>query len=131
MVDMEGKANTEQSKRSLLLVNQSAPYSSAQARESLDVALSAAAFEIPVSVLFIEDCCYQLLQNQQAEKINGKQLTRMFGAFPIYGIDNLYVCEHSVKKRGIGSQMETLPIKLVSRDTIRDMHRHAQTVLRF
>lgn len=81
---------TEDPKRVLLMIRHS-PYGSGLARASLDVALAAAAFEQPVSLLFMGEGVLQLLPDQDSTQIGRKNLSRALTSLPLYDIDSVYV----------------------------------------
>jgi tRNA 2-thiouridine synthesizing protein C len=118
-------------KKSILIINQSAPYSKGNAKESLDIALSAGTFEQSVSILFTGDACYQLIADQTPETIHSKNLVNMFKALPIYGIETLLVDEQSLHDRNITRLDDSLPITFVSKREVRKLYQNASTVLRF
>ena len=115
----------------ILIVNQSAPYSSGNAKESLDLALAAATFEQNVSILFTGDACYQLIAQQTPQNINSKNLTQMLKALPIYGVENLFVDEQSLIDRHINQLDNDLNIIRVSSSELLALYQNANTVFRF
>jgi len=118
-------------KKHILIVNQSAPYSSSNAKESLDIALAAGAFEQSVAILFIGDGCYQLLSNQSPKQTHSKNISQMLKVLPVYGIDKLYVDEQSLSNRNIEQLDENLTLTKVSQHEIQALYKEATTVFRF
>jgi tRNA 2-thiouridine synthesizing protein C len=82
-----------------LFVCRRPPYGSSLAREALDVALAAAAFDQPVAMLFLGDGVLQLLSQQKADAIEQKPLDKQLGALPLYDIDQLYVDAEALRER--------------------------------
>jgi tRNA 2-thiouridine synthesizing protein C len=78
------------SKRLLVLIRHS-PYGSSLARASLDVALAAAAFDQPVSLLFTGDGVLQLLPGQDSEALGVRNPGRLLASLPLYDIEQVYV----------------------------------------
>ena len=117
--------------KSMLIVNQSAPYCGANAKEALDLALAAATFDQQVDILFTGDACYQLMAEQRPEQLDSKNLTNMFKALPIYGIDKLYVDEDHLTERGIHAIADGLTIEAISREQIKALYQRADAVIRF
>ncbi|MFT7186086.1 MAG: tRNA 2-thiouridine synthesizing protein C [Pseudohongiellaceae bacterium] len=117
--------------KKILIVNQSAPYSSGSAKESLDLALAAGTFEQDVSILFTGDACYQLLAAQNPSEINSKNLNQMLKVLPIYGVESLFVDEQSLLDRNIKHLDESLKVTKISSDETRELYRKATTVFRF
>ena len=87
--------------KSFLLVSRSAPYSSAQAREALDIALAGAAFNQTVDILFMDDGVFQLLPDQDPMGINQKNLAKTLPMLKLYDVANIYVEEQSLAVRGL------------------------------
>lgn len=117
--------------KNILIVNQSAPYSSGNAKESLDLALAAGTFEQDVSILFTGDACYQLLAAQNPTEINSKNLSQMLKVLPIYGVDNLYVDEQSLLDRNIKHLDESFQLTKISSTDSKKLYQKATTVFRF
>lgn len=90
-------------KKSLLIVLSKAPYQGQQARESLDAILTAAAFEQPLSLLFTGEGVYQLLQRQQPEGIQAKNLAATLPVLPLYDVENIYIDQQAAEKRAISA----------------------------
>ncbi len=87
--------------KSLLLVFRRAPYGRSLPRAGYDVALAAAAFEQPVSLLFLDDGVWQLLPDQRAGEIGAKSITNTLDSLALYDIDRLYVDADSMSRRGL------------------------------
>lgn len=86
-----------------LVVTRTAPYGSAAAKEATDLALAAALFDQSVSMLFIDDGVFQLLSHQNPKEIRQKNLSAIHQALPLYDVDQLFVCQTSLAKRGLSS----------------------------
>ncbi len=78
-------------RKSLLIVLTQAPLASSNNQEALDLALAAASFDQDVSLVFEGDAIYQLALNQNPGDAGRKNLPKMMKAFPMYGIEKLYV----------------------------------------
>jgi tRNA 2-thiouridine synthesizing protein C len=92
-----------------LLVCRRPPYGESFAREALDVALAAAAFDQKVALLFLGDGVLQLLGAQQAEQIGQKALHKQLGALPLYDVDKLYVDAQALQARKLEPADLALP----------------------
>ena len=87
--------------RSLLLVFRRAPYGHSLARAGYDIALAAAAFEQPVSLLFMDDGVWQLLPGQEPGPIGAKSIERTQDSLPLYDIELLHAEAQSLHQRGL------------------------------
>jgi tRNA 2-thiouridine synthesizing protein C len=77
--------------KSLLIVVRHSPYGSSLAKASLDTALAAAAFDQPVSLLFMGDGVLQLCADQDSQAIGVKNIGRLLASLPMYDIERVYV----------------------------------------
>lgn len=97
---------------SLLLISRKAPYGNSYARETLDIALAASAFDVKVSLLFMGDGVFQLIKNQNTQASNSKNVEAVLSSFPLYEINDLLVEEASLKERHLSSEDLAAPVKL-------------------
>ena len=88
-------------RKSLLVVVRRSPYGSSLARASLDVALAAAAFEQPLSLLFMGDGVLQLLAGQESQAMGVKNIGRLLASLPLYDIERVYVDAEAATRYGI------------------------------
>lgn len=100
--------------RRILFVIAHAPRRGALALETLDELLVGAAFEQKVSVLFVGDGVYQLLDNQ-AGIDNG---SRGYRALPTYDVDDVYVEKRAMTRRGLSVDALALPARVLDRRAI-------------
>ena len=63
-------------KKRFMIVNHRPPHGTLHAWESLDLTLTAAAFEQEVSVVFLDDGVYQLLAKQDTRQIEIRAFVR-------------------------------------------------------
>ena len=109
---------TDDPKRVLLMIRHS-PYGSGLARASLDVALAAAAFEQPLSLLFMGEGVLQLLPDQDSTQIGRKNLSRALTSLPLYDIDSVYVDRAAADRYHL--DLATAPLVVLPLDS-RQMH---------
>jgi tRNA 2-thiouridine synthesizing protein C len=95
--------------KSLLVVVRHSPYGSSLARASLDVALAAAAFDQPVSLLFAGDGVLQLLPGQDCTSLGVKSLGKLLASLPLYGIEQVNVDAEAAELYGL--TLEDSPVK--------------------
>ncbi|NVK21574.1 MAG: sulfurtransferase complex subunit TusC [Kangiellaceae bacterium] len=77
--------------KSICIIFNKVPYGSQSSRELLDIALMAAAFDMPIKALFIEQGVLQLINKQQPEVLDIKNHSATFKALELYGIEEIYV----------------------------------------
>ncbi|HEY7885436.1 MAG TPA: sulfurtransferase complex subunit TusC [Cellvibrionaceae bacterium] len=87
--------------KQILCISRQAPYAGNLAREALDAVLAAAIFDQTIGLLFMDDGVYQLLQGQNSEVLEQKNLGKMLSALELYGVENIYVHTPSLQNRGI------------------------------
>ena len=92
------------STKQMMLVNRRQPFGSAYALESLDVALMSAAFNMQLSVAFIDDGVLQLLAMQQGEVLGMKNFSKAFLALADFGVEHIYVSLESLQERGLQAE---------------------------
>ncbi|SDW64246.1 DsrE family protein [Marinobacter mobilis] len=83
---------------SVLVIIDQAPYGSWRGRESLDMALSLAAFDQPASLLFTGPGVNWLRAGQEPAGLSQKAVERNVSAAPIFGIEELLVDRQSLAK---------------------------------
>jgi tRNA 2-thiouridine synthesizing protein C len=88
--------------KKFLYVNRRAPHGSIYALESLEVVLIGAAFDQDVSLAFIDDGVYQLMQNQATSGIGMKNFSPTYKALGDYDVNKIYVEKESLEFRGLG-----------------------------
>ena len=101
--------------KSLLLICRRSPWSGPSAREALDIALAGGAFDLPISLLFLDDGVLQLQSGQQPAAIQQKDLTANLQALPLFGVEALYVARADLDRRGLSVEHLTLPVTPVDR----------------
>ena len=117
--------------KSVAIINTNAPLSKANAKDALDVALIFGSYEQSVSLYFQGDGVYQLIAEQQPEKVQQKDFLKTFAALEFYDIENIYVCHHSLIQRGLADNFSIENVQILNRnDFSTSLHQH-QTILRF
>ena len=84
-----------------MYLNRKSSYGTVYAIESLEVVLIAAAFEQDVSLAFIDDGVFQIINNQNTDGIGMKNFSKTFHALGDYDINKLYVSRESLEERGL------------------------------
>lgn len=91
----------EANKKKFLYVNRRAPHGTIYALESLEVVLIGAAFEQDVTVAFLDDGVFQLVDGQDTREIGVKNFSRAYRALGDYDVRKLYVERESLAARGL------------------------------
>ncbi|MGO8738335.1 sulfurtransferase complex subunit TusC [Rhodoblastus sp.] len=105
----------EQAKKKFIYLNRRAPYGTIYALESLEVVLIGAAFEQDVSLAFIDDGVFQLMNNQDASATGMKTFAKIYRALGDYEVRKLYVEKESLEARGL-SVDDLMPITYEDED---------------
>ena len=90
--------------KKFLYVNRKPPHGSIYALESLEVVLIGAAFEQEVTLAFIDDGVYQLLQDQDTSGIGSKSFAPTYRALGDYDVNRIYVERESLELRGLDKE---------------------------
>jgi tRNA 2-thiouridine synthesizing protein C len=105
--------------RSMLIIARQAPWAGTGARDALDIALAGAAFELPISLLFLDDGVLQLMPGQQPEQLQLKNLQANLRALPMFGVEQLYVAARSLTDRGLPAEHLALQAEVLDDAAIR------------
>ena len=98
-----------ETKKKFLYINRKAPYGTIYALESLEVVLIGAAFEQDVSLAFIDDGVFELIDGQDTAGIGMKNFSKTYRALGDFEVRKLYVERESLEERGL-SQADLMPI---------------------
>tara|TARA_B110000444_G_C18689886_1_gene523763 strand:+ start:189 stop:578 length:390 start_codon:yes stop_codon:yes gene_type:complete len=124
----ESVNTTKPSKSRITFISRSAPYGNNRANLCLDIALASAVFEQDVSYVFLDDGVYQILKGQDGAAIKSKTLGNALETLGVYGIENVFADQQSLKKRGIDAA-ELLPdIQLIDSDALSKLIERSDTV---
>jgi tRNA 2-thiouridine synthesizing protein C len=96
-------------KKKFLYVNRKAPYGTIYALEALEVVLIGAAFEQDVSLAFLDDGVFQLVDKQDTAGIGMKNFSKTFRALGDFEVRKLYVERESLDERGL-READLMPI---------------------
>jgi tRNA 2-thiouridine synthesizing protein C len=107
--------------KSLLLICRHAPWSGLVAREALDIALAGGAFDLPVSLLWQDQGVFQLQAGQQPALLQQKNLQAQLGSLPLFGIEQLYVCRHSLEMRNLSPEQLAIDAQPVTSGEVRQL----------
>ncbi len=108
-------------KKSFLFFLQQPPHASLKNKEALDFALSCAAFEQKVSVIFIDDGVYQLIKNQNTKNIHSKNHSASIAALALYGIEHCYYDGESAQSRKLSTEKLIADTQTITQDHIKHL----------
>lgn len=131
--------------KKFLYVNRRAPYGTIYALESLEVVLIGAAFDQDVSLAFIDDGVYQIVNGQNTDGIGMKNFSPTYRALGDYEVNKLYVEKESLEERGLTADdlmeityededddwKEKPSIKIVPRDELTKIMANQDVILTF
>lgn len=102
-------------KKKFLYINRKAPYGTVYALESLEVVLIGAAFEQDVSLAFIDDGVFQLMNGQDTAGVGMKNFSKTYRALGDFEVRKLYVERESLEERGLTLE-DLMPITYEDED---------------
>ncbi|MDN3615345.1 MAG: sulfurtransferase complex subunit TusC [Vibrio gallaecicus] len=94
------------------------PHSTSSGREGLDALLAASAYTEDISVFFLGDGVTQLLKDQSPDKVLSRDYISAFKLMDLYDIENVYVCQSSLKKFGLSKDKLLIEVECLSGDDI-------------
>lgn len=113
------------------IINRQAPHGLADARESLDAALALSGFTEALSVFFIDDGVFQLIQQQQPQGILQRHIQPTFKLFDLYEIESVYVCAESCLARGISADQLAISVQWLDPQALQEKLQQQQQLLSF
>lgn len=117
--------------KSIAILNTTAPFSTAKAKESLDVALIFGSYEQAPALFFQGDGVWQLINNQTAEAIHSKDFLKTFSAFEFYDIENIYVCQNSLEQRLLSSIFHIDNVTVLAVNEFSEQLKKHDTIFKF
>ncbi|BBL75766.1 sulfurtransferase complex subunit TusC [Methylomagnum ishizawai] len=104
--------------KKLLFVLRHPPHAGFRLRESLDMILTAAAFDQTVALLFLGDGVYPLKRGQHPEAAGLPPVAQMFEALELYDVDEVWVERESLAERGLEPADLIIPVRLLDRAAV-------------
>ncbi len=94
------------------------------------MAMVFAAFEQQVSMLFMDDGVFSLLNEQQPQVIGFEDFSKMYGALDkYYDIKDIFVDEESLSVRNLSVERLSVPVRLVNQQQIDTLMRNQDFIL--
>jgi tRNA 2-thiouridine synthesizing protein C len=113
-VESEGNENVKK----IMHVLRHAPHGTIYTYEGLEMILIMAAYEQDLSVVFIGDGVYALKKGQDTTTIGIKGYSRTFMALDGYDVEKLYVDQHSLEERGLGTDDLIVAVEIMTAEKI-------------
>lgn len=85
----------------ILVLMRKAPYGTFYSYEGLQTMLIMGAYELDVSVAFVDDGVYVITKGQDTEGLGVKQVARTFPALPDFDVETFYIHKESLEERGL------------------------------
>lgn len=101
-----------------LFVLRRSPHCGVLAQETLDIILTAAAFDQAVSLLLLDDGVFQLKAHQSPEAYGLKDTAAIFDALALYDVTALYTEAETLAERGLRAEDLFLPVQVLQRRDI-------------
>lgn len=108
--------NTPTAPQDILILQRTAPYGSSTAREGLDFILTSAAYDQNLTILFLADGVFQLLDNQNSKGIALKNHAAALEVLPLYDVENLFVIDEDLTSRAITKDQIITDVQIISRE---------------
>ncbi|CAL4325364.1 Protein TusC [Buchnera aphidicola (Eriosoma grossulariae)] len=89
--------------KSVAFIFSHSPYGCNIGREGVDSVLSASLVFKKIGLFFVNEGIFQLIPNQQPQKILLHNYLLLLELLPIYGIKTIYCCKKSFKDRGMSN----------------------------
>ncbi|MDB6062105.1 MAG: tRNA 2-thiouridine(34) synthase TusC [Verrucomicrobiaceae bacterium] len=118
-------------RKHFLVVCRRPPYGESFAREAIDVAMAAAAFDQQVALLFLGDGVLQLINRQDGAAISQKSFEKQLSALPLYDVNTIYIDSDALDKRKLSASDLSLPVTLLNRDEITALLSRSDFALNF
>lgn len=115
--------------KKILFIMRSMPHSGVQIQETLDVILTAAAFEQQVALLFLDDGIFQLKRGQQPHKHSLKDTASIFYALEIYDVKEFYTEIESIQERGLTIGDLSLAVQPLNRNDINTLMQQYDVIM--
>ena len=142
---MSEEMEDEGAVKKFMYMNRKAPYGTIYALEALEVVLIGAAFDQDVSLAFLDDGVFQLVDGQDTKGIGVKNFSPTFHALGDYDVTKLYVERESLEERGLSEDdlmdltyededddwAEKPSIRVVSREELKAVMAEQQVILSF
>lgn len=115
--------------QSVLLIISNPPFYSASNRDTIDIGLAFSAFDIPISILFIEDGILQIKNDLNSEQLAQKNIINTFKALEMYDIQDCYVINRDLERFQLNTNALAIKCKTLDTDAIGQFIKEFKTVI--
>ena len=116
-------------KQDYLIISTQPPYSGVLPRAAIDMALTSAAFEQNVAVVFRDQAVAQLTNGQDTSVSEMKNIGKMIPALEMYDVQRVCVYAPSLSATGIESDQLLTDVEAIGQDELKAMVRKADHVM--
>lgn len=117
--------------QSFLVISRSSPYGSHLARAGIDLALTAAAFEQKVTMVFMDEGVLQVLEGQDTGNSGIKNVGRMIPALALYDVEKICVDQDSAQRFGVTEESLPEGVEFLSSGSLKTLLESADQVMVF
>jgi len=114
-----------------MIVNHHPPHGTLHAWESLELALTAAAFDQEITIVFMGDGVCQLLTGQDPGQIGIRNFAPAFRTFEDYGVRHVCVEKDALARYGLDPVDLLINVDLVDTATLTGMMLEQDIILHF
>ncbi|MDC1436042.1 sulfurtransferase complex subunit TusC [Gammaproteobacteria bacterium] len=117
--------------KNILIIIRQAPYSSLLPGAALDVLLTAAAFEQPITLLFMGEGVQHLLSAQNSTGSGMKNISKALPSLELYEVDQVFMEKDALANRKLENEKLVLQVESLSLNQIADAIEKADQVFNF
>ena len=107
------------------------PHGDASGREGLDAILATSAYSEALALFLTEDGVYQLMRDQKADEILGRQYLPTFGLLELYDIEDIFVSAQSLRERGLTAEDLAIEVNILEPEHLSELLHHCHHLLKF
>lgn len=116
---------------SLAIIHTTPPSSSPTGQEALECAFAFTNLEQDVTMIFVDDGVFQLLNGQDATVAGFKNHSKSYRALEFYDIENIFVCQESLQSRGLSKSELCVEVELFENKGLSSILEQYQHVVTF
>ena len=88
------------------------------------------AFELNVSMLFLDNGVFSLMKNQQTQSIGFQNFAKQYQALEqFYDVRQIYIDQHSLEKRELTLEQFLIPVKVLDHNAIKKLMRDQDFII--